>query len=147
MCVRTFVMAHDKKRHMRLHRAGGTGSTISMHTCDICSKSFIEPWHLNRHRGNHFQTGRQHQCPHCNKAFGSIGVLKSHVGLHTGQRPYKCGLCPLDFVNTSGASKHRRRIHTVNNRYQCPQCSGSFVKLFELRTHLRDEHNYMLSAD
>lgn len=49
--------------------------------CDICTKSFTQLAHLQKHHLVH--TGEKpHQCDVCNKRFSSTSNLKTHSRLH-----------------------------------------------------------------
>lgn len=110
--------------------------------CHLCQKNFVTRDKLVRHRYKvHRQQSKELVCKYCDTTFRSPGVLYSHITLHTGQRPYKCGLCPATFANTHGSSTHRRS-HLVNGKYQCSVCSKEISSsLSMLKIHLRDEHN------
>ena len=37
------------------------------------------------------------KCGLCNKSFSQIGNFKAHQLTHTGTKPYKCGVCDKSF--------------------------------------------------
>lgn len=58
-------------------------------TLQICGKSFTQHPHLKSHILIH--TGeRPYKCAHCNKGFMTRGHLASHESVHTGLKPHKC---------------------------------------------------------
>ena len=51
------------------------------------------------------------KCRLCFKKFTRMSGLRTHVRMHTGQRPFKCQECSFAFT-TSRALKMHMRIHT-----------------------------------
>lgn len=51
------------------------------------------------------------QCPLCNKLVPSKSVLDRHMRTHTGEKPFKCHLCPDQFSVSSNLYRHVRTRH------------------------------------
>ena len=54
---------------------------------------------------------RAYPCPMCGKLFFRRGALEVHMRIHTGDRPYKCDLCPADFNVKANFERHYRAKH------------------------------------
>lgn len=61
--------------------------------------------------------------------------LRNHVGKHTGERNFKCGICPQSFSFSASASVHRRK-HLVNGLYQCERCLFSIKNFGSFKMHV-----------
>lgn len=49
----------------------------------------------------------KYQCHHCWKYFKQKSPLTKHIRTHTGEKPYKCNLCPKSYADASNFKKHK----------------------------------------
>ncbi|XP_066937611.1 longitudinals lacking protein, isoforms H/M/V-like isoform X2 [Macrobrachium rosenbergii] len=52
--------------------------------------------------------GRPHLCPFCSKVFPFKSILRNHMRIHTGEKPYACRVCGRTFNHCSNYYKHER---------------------------------------
>ncbi|KAH3790670.1 hypothetical protein DPMN_168875 [Dreissena polymorpha] len=60
------------------------------------------------------------------------------MGIHTGERPYKFGVCRYECTgNSSSTLKTHMRIHTGERPYKCEECDYACKQSGLLKTHVR----------
>ncbi|XP_043092034.1 zinc finger protein 84-like [Puntigrus tetrazona] len=78
---------------------------------------------------------KPHACPQCGKCFSYKQHLVDHVRVHTGEKPFACKLCGKSFIQKQNL-KYHMLDHSGEKPYTCSQCGRSF-KHKHLDDHMR----------
>ena len=129
-CEMHFNRSSDLQRHQLIH------SKTKPYTCNICDRGFTWFGNFQKHVLAHgerqttyhpmlnlqavkeeeliIRDGKSYKCRLCLKLFTRMSGFRTHIRMHTGQRPHKCEKCSFAFT-TSRALKMHLRIHTGMN--------------------------------
>lgn len=112
-----------------------SSSSVRSYICHECNKTWSSPSKLKTHMYIH--TGEKpFSCDRCDKSFSTSSYLKTHLRMHAGLKPFQCEECGKVFSRSSHLKTHLL-IHTGENPFQCKECDKAFPMSSYLKTHMR----------
>ena len=108
-CTKKFTQKIHIKGHEKVHVTKGhqikNNKSEMIHFCKVCKKDFIGPENLEIHEKLHTTP---YFCEICGRKCPTPSQLECHKRTHTGEKPYSCSFCNLNF-------RHSIYIRTVSS--------------------------------
>ncbi|XP_061615125.1 zinc finger protein ZFP2-like [Phyllopteryx taeniolatus] len=111
------------------------------HLCDVCGRKFCRRYQLERHKlllhadGAHAVTaGGSLPCDVCGKRLKTEALLAAHSRVHSGDKPFRCGLCLRRFVRVACLRQHHARVHLKEGGRASRSASPRAPKAFPCAT-------------
>uniref|UniRef100_A0A665VYW3 PR domain zinc finger protein 12 n=1 Tax=Echeneis naucrates TaxID=173247 RepID=A0A665VYW3_ECHNA len=87
--------------------SSSSSSGLGRMRCVICHRGFNSRSNLRSHMRIH-TLDKPFVCRFCNRRFSQSSTLRNHVRLHTGERPYKCHVCQSAYSQLAGLRAHQK---------------------------------------
>uniref|UniRef100_UPI00358F6AEB zinc finger protein 131-like isoform X2 n=1 Tax=Myxine glutinosa TaxID=7769 RepID=UPI00358F6AEB len=109
-----------------------------------CQKQFSHDVNFKTQQAHHSQ-GQEtvHVCDYCQKAFQHLGHYKEHLRKHTGEKPFKCPMCHVNYGRKSSLKIHLQVCNSVEGAkkgrrkfFVCQVCETSFQRWENFKDHL-----------
>ena len=105
------------------------------HVCITCRMGFASFSNLKTHLRVH-SGDKPYSCDTCGKAFAQASHLTKHLRVHSGDKPYSCDTCGKA-ISTSANRNTHFRVHSGLKPYSCDTCGKAFTQSGHLSRHLR----------
>lgn len=108
LCTKEYPNSFRLKQHTKaVHKSSGC-------VCSICGNTVKTKIRLNKHMQEvHFQTDK-YSCLYCDKKSGNAYNMRVHMRTHTGELPFACPDCHLQFSHRVTMKQHRLQVHHVD---------------------------------
>ena len=108
-CDASFVYQSELRKHERSHLVN------KPYPCSKCRASFSHPAALETHVLRKHTAGKMlpYPCTSCVSSFMSLGELKRHSRVHTGEKPFPCSECEESFAQSGTLKRHMVRKHSA----------------------------------
>jgi len=96
-----------------------------------CAKTFSSKFNLRRHVNVSHLSIKAFLCEICGKSFASKQNVKEHRFIHTGEKPFHCGVtgCGRFFRQASQLTSHRKSHLRPDQTIQNSHFSGGLLSL------------------
>ncbi|XP_037544421.1 gastrula zinc finger protein XlCGF26.1 [Nematolebias whitei] len=111
------------------------GKVQKLFSCNNCDKTFTRKTDLKSHLEIH-SGEKPFVCDVCGQRFTRKTTLDIHARIHTGEKPFGCDFCGQRFTQKSTLITHMR-IHTGQKPFECVVCGRGLSRRTHLNKHMR----------
>uniref|UniRef100_UPI003AAA69D2 PR domain zinc finger protein 12b isoform X1 n=1 Tax=Centroberyx gerrardi TaxID=166262 RepID=UPI003AAA69D2 len=140
--------------HLKKSRNGEARSSSSLfpfpeesHSCDGSSSCSPSSSSSSSSSSTTTTSSGRMRCVICHRGFNSRSNLRSHMRIHTLDKPFVCRFCNRRFSQSSTLRNHVR-LHTGERPYKCHVCQSAYSQLAGLRAHQKSaRHKPVVTAN
>ena len=116
-------------------------ATIGQYTITVVMEKILKNCDLvlkdaNVKKKNADNIVKSHKCNQCDFASSFIGALKTHLKMHSGEKPNKCNQCDYATSQTGNLRSHLKK-HSGERSNKCYQCDFASSHARSLKAHLK----------
>ncbi|XP_030848695.1 zinc finger protein 696 isoform X2 [Strongylocentrotus purpuratus] len=131
----TYVLEGTSCQRSQNHCAAATASLNEEEQLSQCKICLKSFMHLKSHMKVH-TSERPFKCSVCDKGFIERRHLENHMRSHTGEKPFECSVCQKAFSRATHLTYHLR-THTGIRPFSCETCGRSFGRKGDMTVHMR----------
>ncbi|XP_059615366.1 zinc finger protein 26-like [Phlebotomus argentipes] len=134
ICGKMLKNARSLQYHVKYeHEFNGLQKPV---VCQVCGKAFKTQFLHDRHTEIHKEQIKSFECEICHQKFREKYKLKTHMSIHTLERPFACDICNKTFRLKHLLDNHRNR-HFPAEKVECFYCRKA-VKYLD--SHIQLKH-------
>ena len=124
----------DTLAKFKYHRLKAHGKWQGTLKCQYCEKTYGTVSNLRKHERKAHQKTPLKTCTECDYKTDDSSLLKIHLRIHSGEKPFACNRCAYASIKKSDLTKHIKRCQGINHK--CDKCGQSFRFRKRLAEHL-----------
>ncbi|XP_046544555.1 uncharacterized protein LOC124254751 [Haliotis rubra] len=124
-CEKVFSLETRLKSHMKVHEGP---DKVKCPRCGIYFRdiTFLQTTHLR-------ECDNKKCCRFCGRKFKRVRYLQSHIGVHTGKRPFECKVCGRAYGKEEYLKAHEDEHE--RKKYACNLCDKRFDRKGDVKKH------------
>ncbi len=93
--------------------------------------------YINNLSLNFLNKSHKNVCQICQKNFKTHNILRQHMRVHTGDKPFTCDVCKKSFSQMASL-KYHMATHSDARPYQCEKCEKTYKLKPPIKKHIKE---------